>query len=89
MIVNREHLPRSGTNFLMVRITEVLMFMIVFDLLIQMQEKSRRPISKKGGNALVDLIWQFSEIGCYDLFAYRLTRFFLHLKEQVKYYQKH
>ena len=56
MIVNREHLPRSGTNFLMVRITEVLMFMIVFDLLIQMQEKSRRPISKKGGNALVDLI---------------------------------
>ena len=68
--------------------TEVLIFLIVFDLLFQMQAKSRQSISKKGRNTLVDLIWQFSEIGCYDLFAYRLTRFSLHLKEQVKYYQK-
>ena len=54
----REHPPRSCTNFLMVRITEVPMFLIVFDPLFQMQEKSRRPISKKGRNPLVDLIWQ-------------------------------
>ena len=35
----------------MVRIAEVQMFLIVFDLLFQIQEKSRRSISKKGRNA--------------------------------------
>ena len=64
------------------------MLLIVFDLLFQMQEKSRRSISKKGRNALVDLIWRSSEIGRYNLVAYQSTRFFLHLKKQVKYYQK-
>ena len=40
--------PRSCKKILMVRIkTEVLMFLIVFDLLFQIQEKSRRSISKK------------------------------------------
>ena len=39
------------------------MFLIVFDLLFQTQEKSRRPISKKGRNALVNLICRSSEIG--------------------------
>ena len=34
--------------FLIVRITEVPIFLIVFDLLFQMQEKSRRSIDKKG-----------------------------------------
>ena len=32
------------------------MFLIVFDLLFQMQEKSRRSVSKKGRNAQVDPI---------------------------------
>ena len=54
----REHPPRSCTKFLMVRIAEVPIFLKVFDPLFQMQEKSRRSISKKGRNALVDLIWQ-------------------------------
>ena len=45
----------------MVRIIEILMFLIVFNLLFQMQEKSRRSISQKGRYALVDLIWRFSE----------------------------
>ena len=40
--------PRSYTKIFMVRIKiEVPMFLIVFDLLFQMQEKSRRSISKK------------------------------------------
>ena len=43
--------------FLMVRITEVPMFLIVFYLLFQMQEKSRRSISKKVRITLVDLFW--------------------------------
>ena len=72
--IQKEAPPRSCTKFLMVKIkTEVLMFLIVFDLLFQMQGKSRRSISNKVRNALVDLIWWFSEIG----------------REQVKYYQKH
>ena len=45
-----DHPPRSCTNFSMVRITEVLIFLIVFDLLFQMQGKSRQSISKKGRN---------------------------------------
>ena len=36
------------------------MFLIVFDLLFQMQEKSGRSISKKGRNALIDLIFCLS-----------------------------
>ena len=32
------------------------MFLIVFDLIFQMEKKSRRLISKKGRKALVDLI---------------------------------
>ena len=40
--------PRSCAKIFMVRIkTEVPLFLIVFDLLFQMQEKSRRSISKK------------------------------------------
>jgi len=70
------------------------MFLIVFDLLYQMQEKSRRSISKKGRNALVTralliLFDDFQKSGVTTFFAYRSMRFFLHLKEQVKYYQKH
>ena len=53
----------------MVRISEVPLFLIVFDLLFQMQEKSRRSISKKVRIALVDLIWGLSEIGRYALFC--------------------
>ena len=53
----REHPPRSCTNFLMTRVTEVPTYLIVFDLLFQMQEKSRRSISKKVRIALVDLFW--------------------------------
>ena len=34
----------------------VLMFLILYDLLFQIQEKSRRSINKKGRNTLVDLI---------------------------------
>ena len=64
----KEHHLRSCTIFLMVRITEVPIFLIVFDLLFQMQEKSRRSISKKVRIALVDLIWGLSEIGRYALF---------------------
>ena len=48
----RKHPPRSCTKILMARIKiEVLMFLILFDLFFQMQEKSRRSISKKGRNA--------------------------------------
>ena len=39
-----------GTNVTLV------MFLIIFDLILQMQEKSRRSISKKVRNALVDLV---------------------------------
>ena len=48
-IGEKEAPPRSCIKFLMVRIkTEVVMFLIVFDLLFQMQEKSHRSIGKKG-----------------------------------------
>ena len=53
------------------------MFLVVFDLLFQMQEKSRRSMSKKGRNALVNLIWRSSEIGRYDLFCLSVVEIFL------------
>ena len=53
------------------------MFLIVIDLLFQMQEKSRRSMSKKGRNALVNLIWRSSEIGRYDLFCLSVVEIFL------------
>ena len=55
----------------------VLMFLILYDLLFQIQEKSRRSINKKGRNTLVDLIWRFSEIGRYDLFCLSIDEIFL------------
>ena len=56
-LAEREPPPRSCKKFLMVRNkTEVPLFLIVFDLLFQMQGKSRRSISKKSRIALVDLI---------------------------------
>ena len=61
----------------MVKITEVPLFLIVFDLLFQMQEKSRQSISKKVRNALVDLNWRLSEIGCYELFCLSIDEMFL------------
>ena len=54
----------------MVRIREVL------DLLFQMQEKSRRSISKKVRIALVDLILRLSEIGRYALFCLSIDEIF-------------
>ena len=77
ILSERDHPPRSWTNLSMVRITEVPIFLIVFELLFQMQGKSRQSISKKGRNALVDLIWQFSEIGCYDLFCLSIDEILL------------
>ena len=54
----------------MVRIkTEVPIFLIVFDLLFQMQEKSRRSISKKGRNARFLIIVKLDQPGRYDLFC--------------------
>ena len=38
----RKRPPRSCTNLLMVRTTEVLMFLIIFDLLFNMPEKYHR-----------------------------------------------
>ena len=62
----------------MVRIKiEVPLFLKVFDLLFQMQEKSRRSMSKKGRNALVNLICRSSEIGRYDLFCLSVVEIFL------------
>ena len=63
------------------------MFLIVFDLLFQMQEKSRRSISKKGRNARFLKIVKLDQPGpgyqgVTTFFAYRSARFFLHLIEQ-------
>ena len=61
--------PRSCTNFSMVRITEVLIFLIVFDLLFQMQGKSRQSISKKVSNTWFLKIVKLDQPGRYDLFC--------------------
>ena len=85
MFLQREHPPRSCTKIFMIRIkTEVPLFLIVFDLLLQMQEKSR--LMKR--NPWLILFEDYQKSGDTHFFAYRSTRFFLHLKEQVKYYQK-
>ena len=53
----------------MVRIkTEVPIFLIVFDLLFQMQEKSRQSISKKSRNTQFLKIVKLDQPGWYDLF---------------------
>ena len=62
----------------MVRIkTEVPIFLIVFDLLFQMQEKSRRSISKKGRNARFLIIVKLDQPGRYDLFCLSIDEIFL------------
>ena len=62
----------------MVRIkTEVPIFLIGFDLLFQMQEKSRRSISKKGRNARFLIIVKLDQPGRYDLFCLSIDEIFL------------
>ena len=73
----RDHPPRSCTNFSMVRITEVLIFLIVFDLLFQMQGKSRQSISKKGRNTRFLKIVKLDQPGRYDLFCLSIDEIFL------------
>ena len=53
-----------------------------------MQEKSRQSISKKGRNTQFLKIVKLDQPGWYDLFYLAIDEIFLHLKEQVKYYQK-
>ena len=70
----REHPPRSCKKIFRVRIkTEVPMFLIVFDLLFQMQEKSRRSISEKGRNARFLKIVKLDQPGRYDLFCRNIS----------------
>ena len=53
------------------------MFLIVFDLLVQMQEKSRRSISKNGRNARFLIIVNLDQPGRYDLFCLSIDEIFL------------
>ena len=53
------------------------MFLIVFDLLFQMQEKSRRWLSKKGRNARFLKIVKLDQPGRYDLFCLSIDELFL------------
>ena len=61
----------------MVRITEVLILLIVFDLLFQMQAKSRQSISKKGRNTRFLKIVKLDQPGRYDLFCLSIDEIFL------------
>ena len=53
------------------------MFLIVFDLLFQMQEKSRRSISKKGRNARFLKIVKLDQPGRYNLLCLSIDEIFL------------
>ena len=54
----------------MVRIkTGVPLSLIVFDLLFQMQEKSRQSLSKKGRNTQFLKMIKLDQLGRYDLFC--------------------
>ena len=53
------------------------MFLIVFDLLFQMQEKSRRSISKKGRKARFLIIVKADQPGRYELFCLSIDDIFL------------
>ena len=62
----------------MVRIkTEVLMFLIVYDLLFQIQEKSRQSVGKKGLNARFLKIIKLDQPGRCDLFCLSIDEIFL------------
>ena len=53
------------------------MFLIVFDLLFQMQEKSRRSISKKVRIARFLIILKYDQPGRYALFCLSIDEIFL------------
>ena len=57
--------------------TEVLIFLIVFDLLFQMQGKSRQSISKKVRNTRFLKIVKLDQPGRYDLFCLSIDEIFL------------
>ena len=68
MFLQREHPPRSCTKIFMIRIkTEVPLFLIVFDLLLQMQEKSR--LMKR--NPWLILFEDYQKSGDTHFFAYQ------------------
>ena len=53
------------------------MFLIVFDLLFQMQDKSRQSISKKGRNTRFLKIVKLDQPGRYDLFCLSIDEIYL------------
>ena len=61
----------------MVRITEAPLFLIVFELLFQMQEKARQSISKKVRNTQFLKIIKLDQPGRYDLFCLSIDEIFL------------
>ena len=62
----------------MVRIkTGVPLSLIVFDLLFQMQEKSRQSLSKKGRNTQFLKMIKLDQLGRYALFCLSIKEIFL------------